>query len=78
MKDQEVRPQFGGFEFTISRLDPGILQPGQYGYTRFGYNIKSRNHQEGAGAWFTIEDATRACLARIETLIFDGRREQEK
>lgn len=77
MKSNTVLPQLGGYCFKISRLDPGILTKGQYGYNRYGYTILGsgvyENHIEGGGAYDTPEAATRACLARIETLCFDNR-----
>ena len=69
--NKSVLPQIGNYCFKISRLDPGILTKGQYGYNRYGYTILGGGHHEGGGAYNTPEAATRACLARIETLCFD-------
>jgi len=37
----------------------------------YGYQLKSKDHVEGGGAYETKHEATKAAFARIETLTFD-------
>lgn len=67
--NRRVTPVFGGYQFEIQFLrDESGTEVKWY-----GYNIKGNGRQEAGGAYKSIEAATRACLARIETLAFDGK-----
>lgn len=70
LSSRTVKPELGGYIFEIHRLDADWE-----GSPRFGYRIEKTfpYHQEAGGSYETAASATRAALARIETLAFDGR-----
>jgi hypothetical protein len=63
--------EYRGFEFWLTELDPGYtLATNPY----YGYYLRQSAHpfhNEGGGAYATKHEATKAALARIETLTFD-------
>jgi len=64
---KHIRPVFCGYGFEVYELDNAGALERYYGYQLFkgSYNVES------TGCYKSVELATRAALARIETRNFD-------
>jgi len=66
--NKRIFPEYRGFEFWLTELFPGY---GNESSKSYGYQLQSKDHVEGGGAYETKHAATCAAFARIETLTFD-------
>jgi hypothetical protein len=71
MKDKRLFPEYRGFEFWLTELDPGWGKDADK--PNCGYHLRSVDGKglQGGGAYATKHEATKAAFARIETLTFD-------